>query len=345
MVIDEEFSNWDDSRRSIDLLALDRDANLVVIELKRTEDGGHMELQALRYAAMISAMTFKQAVDAHRHFLQRIGQHQEDAQSRILEFLGWGEPQEENFGQDVRIVLASANFSKELMTAVLWLNERDLDIRCIRLIPHEFEGRTLLDVQQAIPLPEAAEHQIRVREKEAEERSARLEHGTKAERYRRFWTGLLEMANSVLALHKNISPSRTSDIIATQHGMRWGYVLANSRNRAELYIGGPTKEENKVIFDELKSKRAEIEAAFGGSLNWERLKDETLGSRISANVQDGSFDDETTWPRLQEGLVDAMRRLSAALDPHVSRYCEGEKPVLPAMEPHAGVETQTASGH
>src|SRR6188768_3520974 len=62
LVIAEEFCSWDDARRRIDLLAIDRDANLVVIELKRSGDGGHLELQALRYAAMVSTMTFDQAV-------------------------------------------------------------------------------------------------------------------------------------------------------------------------------------------------------------------------------------------------------------------------------------------
>ena len=46
-LIKEEFSQWEDSKRRIDLLALDRNGSLVVIELKRTEDGGHMELQGL----------------------------------------------------------------------------------------------------------------------------------------------------------------------------------------------------------------------------------------------------------------------------------------------------------
>ena len=40
LVIAEEFGQWEESRRRIDLLGLDKDANLVVIELKRTEDGG-----------------------------------------------------------------------------------------------------------------------------------------------------------------------------------------------------------------------------------------------------------------------------------------------------------------
>lgn len=62
VVVSEEFGDWQDSRRRIDLLAIDQEANLVVIELKRTEDGGHMELQAIRYAAMVSTLTFEQVV-------------------------------------------------------------------------------------------------------------------------------------------------------------------------------------------------------------------------------------------------------------------------------------------
>src|SRR6185503_3968724 len=63
LIVSEEFGGWEDSKRRIDLLGVDRSANLVVIELKRTEDGGHMELQAVRYAAMVSKMTFDKVVD------------------------------------------------------------------------------------------------------------------------------------------------------------------------------------------------------------------------------------------------------------------------------------------
>ena len=69
LIIAEEFAEWDDSRRRIDLLGIDSDANLVVVELKRDDEGGHMELQAIRYAAMISSMTFERATEVYRHFL------------------------------------------------------------------------------------------------------------------------------------------------------------------------------------------------------------------------------------------------------------------------------------
>lgn len=171
LVIAEEFSHWDDSKRRIDLLGIDRDAKLVVIELKRTEDGGHMELQALRYAAMVSTMTFDQAVKEFAKFRSIAA---EQAQALLLEFLGWDEPDEERFAQDVRIVLASAEFSKEVTTAVLWLNQRDLDIRCVRLRPYRDGERVLIDVAQVLPLPEAQDYQVRLREKETSERQASL---------------------------------------------------------------------------------------------------------------------------------------------------------------------------
>ncbi len=171
-VVAEEFSQWEDSARRIDLLAIDRAANLVVIELKRTADGGHMELQALRYAAMISTMTFAQVVEAHRKF-RADNSLEGDATEAILAFLGWAEADDDQFAQDVRIVLAAEGFSREITTAVMWLNDHSLDIRCVRMKPHRLGDQVLLDVQQVIPLPEAAEYQVRIREKSEVARGAR----------------------------------------------------------------------------------------------------------------------------------------------------------------------------
>jgi hypothetical protein len=172
MVIYEEFGDWDDSKRRIDLLCVDRDANLVVVELKRTQDGGHMELQALRYAAMVSTMTLGKAVEYFGKYLKQ-RDISEDAEEVILDFLGWDEPDEDRFAQDVRIVLASAEFSKELTSSILWLNQRDLDIRCVRLKPYQMEDRILIDAQQVIPLPETEEFQIQIKEKAKAERATK----------------------------------------------------------------------------------------------------------------------------------------------------------------------------
>ena len=188
-IISEEFGAWDSSARRIDLLGIDRDANLVVIELKRDETGAHMELQALRYAAMVARMTFDQAVSTyHAHLLRTRAPvssttdqgeggglaedpKPEDARGSLLEFLGWDEPEESSFAQEVRVVLVAADFSRELMTSVMWLNERDLDIRCVRLQPYKLDDKLLLQIDQVIPLREASEYQVQVREKARSERA------------------------------------------------------------------------------------------------------------------------------------------------------------------------------
>src|SRR5271167_3219446 len=108
MVIAEEFGDWVDSSRRIDLLCIDSDANIVVIELKRTEDGGHMELQALRYAAMVSKMTFDQLVETFARYKSKSEPNIEGAKSKIMEFLDWNQIDEEQFAQDTHIILAAA---------------------------------------------------------------------------------------------------------------------------------------------------------------------------------------------------------------------------------------------
>lgn len=173
MVLAEEFGGWVGANRRIDLLCLDENANLVVVELKR-ESATHMELQALRYAAMISTMRFDQAVQAHKRYLESIDS-QDDAEQSIREFLGVGD-EPVAFSEKVRIVLAASEFSSEITTSVLWLNAQGLDIRCVQLRPHDVDGRVLVDIQQIIPLPEATSYQVALREKTNEQAVARTDN-------------------------------------------------------------------------------------------------------------------------------------------------------------------------
>ena len=73
--------------------------------------------------------------------------------------------------------ILAADFSKELTTAVLSLNERELDIRCVRLKPYANGEQTIVDAQQVVPLPEAEEYMVRVREKASTVRDAARESG------------------------------------------------------------------------------------------------------------------------------------------------------------------------
>ncbi|WP_060874322.1 endonuclease NucS domain-containing protein [Myroides odoratus] len=171
LIISEEFADWGGSRKRIDLLGIDKDANLVVIELKRTETGDHMELQAIRYASMISTMSFEECISIYQRYLIN-RQINEDAKDKLMSFLDWNSELEEDFASDVKIVLASADFSKELTTSVMWLLDKGVDIKCVKITPYDFNGQILVDVDQIIPLPEAESYLIRIKGKSAERQSA-----------------------------------------------------------------------------------------------------------------------------------------------------------------------------
>ena len=316
-VLTEEFGEWEDSRRRIDLLAIDPQANLVVIELKRTNDGGHMELQAVRYASMVSAMTFERAEQIHGEFLVRLGESAEEARSRMLTFLGWEEPEEENFAPDVRIILVSEDFGKELTTAVLWLRERDIDIRCVRLRPYQDGEKRLIDVQQIIPLPEANEYQIQIRAKEQVGRKKRTEW---YDLRLRFWESLIAVARSRNTRHANIKPGAYSWLGAGSgiRGLSFNYAIVQEYGIAELYIDRGEAAENKRIFYHLHARKTEIEQAFGGTISWDRL-DDKRACRVKHLIKQGGYrGPESQWPEIQSEMVDTMIRLEAALKPELA---------------------------
>jgi Domain of unknown function (DUF4268) len=315
-VLTEEFSEWEESKRRIDLLAIDANANLVVIEIKRTTEGGHMELQAIRYAAMVSAMTFQRAVQIHADFLANLGEDPANAKSRLLEFLDWSEPNEDAFAADTRIILVSADFGKELTTSVLWLIDHGIDIQCVRIKPYKDQDRILVDVQQIIPLQEANDYQIQLREKDSEGRKQR------AERYdilKKFWEGVVAYAKTKGARYANVKPGAHAFIVSRSgiRGLGLNLVVGQLSCQAELYIDRGEREENKSIFDQLIAHRTQIEAAFPFPIEWERL-DHRRASRIKSVITDGGYrTPEANWSALQQALIERMTTLEKALRPYL----------------------------
>jgi len=312
MVIDEEFGDWEDSSRRIDLLCLDRDAHLVVVELKRTDDGGHMELQAVRYAAMVSSMTFDQLAGAHVHCLG--GEDSlERAKSAILNFLERESPDEARPSDEVRIILVSADFSIELTTTVLWLNKSGLDITCVRLKPYKLDGQVLMDIQQLIPLPEAEEYETKIR---AQQQENRLAETSRDAMLRRFWRQLIERSRPKTALFSNRTGSKDQWIGVTlgRTGFSLNIVILREESRVECYIdlGKNSDEKNLAAFKTLEQQKQAIESVFGESLDWQELED-SRACRICKFLKGGWNGPEAGWSKLQDELIDAAIRLEKAL--------------------------------
>ena len=228
MVVAEEFGEFEGANRRIDLLCVDHDARLVVVELKRTEDGGHMELQALRYAAMVSTMTFDDLVGIFgRHLSRRSGSAEMTAEAReqlLAHFDGADldmDVEEPVISREVRVILVAAGFDSEITTTALWLNDVfGLDIRCVKWTPYRVEGRLLLDVQPVIPLPEAEEFTVQLRRRDTVARATKATRDwtqyvittpTGSSQPLRKNRAVLEMVHAVVAA--GVSPTAVAEIL------------------------------------------------------------------------------------------------------------------------------------
>lgn len=311
MVIAEEYGEWEDSNRRIDLLCLSKDGGLVVVEIKRTEDGGHMELQAIRYAAMVSAMTLDQVIQA---FARSQGGELDEARAGILEFLQLDSEDEAELSGEVRIILVSADFSTELTTAVLWLNRQyEMGITCVRLRPYRMGADILIDTTQIIPLPESADYEVKIREQEREkQRAARSSNPM----LKPFWASLIERAATHTGLLVGHKGSRSSSLCIPTEVTGVRLVLRFVENRAVrvlMQIDLRTDGERRLQWlDDLVSRHDELESVFGGTLEWAGQTSKTE-RRLRHLLPTIGFPSESDWPELQDRMIDALIRLDSAL--------------------------------
>lgn len=313
LIIAEEFGDWEDCARRIDLLCLSKGADLAVVEIKRTEDGGHMELQAIRYAAMVSSMTLDQAIEAYSR-THKVDM--EAARQTVLDFLEQQSVDDAELTGEVRIILVSSDFSTELTTAVLWLNKHELDITCIRLRPYKLGNEVLIDATQIIPLPESAEYEIKLRKQDREKRKV---IGARQETLRKFWEQFIERSKARTQLFANRTAPNEQWLSGSmgRTGFALTPALTQGECRVECFINPPGGEaKSTAAFNELLAQKDEIEAAFGGPLEWQPLPGKQ-SCRICVTYPGGWGASETEWPELQDRIIDALIRLEVALKERV----------------------------
>lgn len=169
LVLSKEFNQFEQSRRRIDILALDKLGKIVVIELKLELEGTFADLQALRYAAFCSSMTKEDVITAYSKFHGCSG---EAAQVDFEKFLG---PDSDIvIDRKPRIILAASSMDdQELTSTVLWLRAFGVDITCIELVPFYIEEKDLhiLYPKTVVPLPETRDFQIRMERQEASQKA------------------------------------------------------------------------------------------------------------------------------------------------------------------------------
>ncbi|MDK3024821.1 DUF4268 domain-containing protein [Cupriavidus taiwanensis] len=319
LIIQKEFDGFDETRERLDLLAVDKQGNLVIIENKLDDSGRDVVWQALKYASYCSTLSKSQIAEIFQKYLDKLSPGQ-DAKALICEFL-----EQEDFaevvlnpGNDQRLILVAAHFRKEVTSTVLWLLKHRVFVKCFRATPFSDEGQRFLTVEQVIPLPEAEELMIGISEKEVEEQSTERGQATRHLLRNEFWHKALDALQAAnVQLYANVSPSQDHWVSAGSgmSGVHYNMIFNRDEARVEFVLSTRSKDVNKALFDFLLGRQQQLQSDFGAPLSWRRMDDR----KVSIIEYGAPFDghNRECWPEMIQWLVEHVKRMEKTFQKEV----------------------------
>ena len=291
LIIQKEYDGFNNTNERLDLLALDKDANLVIIENKLDDSGRDVVWQALKYTSYCSTLTTKQIIKIYQDYLNQY-EHNEDATTMILDFL---EIDEENLilnKDDQRIVFIANNYRREVTSTVIWLLDHNIQVQCFKATPYSMNEEIFLQIEQIIPLPETKEFMIDAKEKEKEVSSKSKIVAQSESLLIEFWKHQKEdFDKNNIHFLDNTKPKPHYNLGFWKGKAKFNMVLGRNALRVELYMNNDT---DKKLFDAMYQYKDEIESKYDGTIIWERL-DNKKASRIKVEMPKDIIDTLTNW--------------------------------------------------
>lgn len=151
-----------------DLTAIDKDGNIVLIEIKRDKDDiikrlEAVEFQAVRYAAAYASIetpddlireVYSGYVEKHK---DEFADHKEltsteIAQLKLDKFIK--NNQITSFNKLQRIMIVASGFDDDSLSAIAWLNSNNVDISCYQICPYKYKDDIIITFDKILPLKE-----------------------------------------------------------------------------------------------------------------------------------------------------------------------------------------------
>lgn len=320
LIIQKEFDGFDDTRERLDLLAIDKEGNLVIIENKLDDSGRDVVWQALKYAGYCANLSKMQVVEIYQRYLnqkaQVSGEPVGNAADNLIEFLEVDDldAAQINRIKTQRLIFVAARYRKEVTNTVLWLSQFGIACQCFKVTPYQAGGELFLNVEQIIPTPESTDFMVGMVAKEAEEKNADTELKLRHKLRLEFWEQALEaFSHSQCTLYTNISPAKDHWLSAGSgiRGMPFQLIFGKDEIRVGFSLQSGSAEVNTFVYDRLYEQKAEIESQFGQPLVWLPLPNKKACRVQFEKSVDGY--DKGNWPDMISWLVTHMTRLEFAL--------------------------------
>lgn len=277
LIMQKEFDGFSDTNERLDLLALDKEGNLVIIENKLDDTGRNVVWQALKYASYCSTLSTSQIIKIYQKYLDKQATD-EEARAAIIEFLEIEDEESLVLNRnDQRIIFVANHYRKEVTSTVLWLLDHDVLIQCFRATPYSLGEELFLQIEQIIPVPEASEFIIDIKEKEKEDKGKSQKAKETEADLLEFWKSVkAEFVEQNISFFNNITPKGLYYMHFNKGRGRFALVIGRTGPRVEIYFHN---DVGKYNFDAMMAYANAINPLFDGRLEWQRL-DNKKASRI-----------------------------------------------------------------
>lgn len=160
LIIGHEYDDFENNER-IDLLAIDKEGNLVVIEVKRDNSGISVDFQALKYVSYMSRRTLKEIIEIYSKYIDD-NSLQLDPIQEIMEFLNVDDESLLNdmINNTQRIIIIGKELDKRVLSVCAWLYENGINVKCISIKPYKYNEEIFIDTNQIIPPEKIEEYYI-----------------------------------------------------------------------------------------------------------------------------------------------------------------------------------------
>ncbi|MBL7766521.1 MAG: DUF4268 domain-containing protein [Chitinophagaceae bacterium] len=319
LIIQKEFNDFSETNERLDLLALDKNGNLVIIENKLDDSGRDVTWQALKYASYCSTLTKEEVRKIFQSYLDQQS-NGKNAQELITEFYNDIDYSDIVINQQAtqRIILVAANFRKEVTSTVLWLLNFKIQLQCMKVTPYQLGELNFLNIEQIIPTKDAQDYIISMTNKVQEEINIEEEARHRYKIRLTFWSKFLNSIKNKSALFQNSNPTKDNALYAGGTGITYvsfQVIITGTQACVALNFGRSLAIENKILFDALLKHKDIIDNSFGDGLVWERH--DNLKKSVVAVYKTGlNYFNEEEWTDIINFLIENLNKLYTAVKPY-----------------------------
>jgi hypothetical protein len=241
LIIAHEYDKFEVNER-LDLLALDKEGNLVIIEVKRDRTGGNVDFQAMKYCSYCSTFKPNQIIEMYEEYNKKFN-IKEDAIESIMNFLDIDSEDllNEVLNNGQRIIIVGKEIDKRILSVCAWLSQNNINIKCMTIIPYKLNesDEIIVDINQLIPAYSIEEYYINKKKIEKSK-------------------GRIVQPDYVIEFFNDINSALMKKGYRTYYSNRKSYMSVKTEYSRNLYFVLGIKKRDSLINIELTANNRKV---------------------------------------------------------------------------------------